>query len=77
MDMVHMKKKRDIVRARDTSVPAPSSAIFACKDAVTAGLRVWDQRGGISSHPLSDIVVVSDMAGRKFKIEITQVDGPQ
>lgn len=68
--------KRDRIAARDTSIPKMGDSALSLEGGIFAYLSNYigpDVSGGKGTG----IIVAEDPSGRIFKVEITQVGGPE
>ena len=75
-----LEEKREKIAARDTSMPQ-SMPVRDIEVALMRAIAMTSTRIGIIVEAENvfaggGILVAYDVVGRKFKIEITQVDGP-
>lgn len=58
-------------------LPKPSTALLGIENAVLLGLSPWHKQPQfVAGVPGSGIIILHDSAERDFKIEISQVAGP-
>lgn len=79
-DVETLRRKREQIKAREANVsvfPRMNHATLMMEEhlfsAISAHPGTHDTRGGEGTG----IIVATDRIGRVFKVEITQVDGPE